>query len=49
MVEEIQSGVSLRETKLKNQINLRHDAKVIKCEFEIGSLVLRRNMKDSRK
>jgi len=48
MVEEIRAGSSLREAKLKQQIALRHDTKVIKRSFEIGDLVLRRNMKDSR-
>ncbi|XP_058724210.1 uncharacterized protein LOC131595762 [Vicia villosa] len=48
MVEEIRAGSALREAKLKQQIALRHNAKVIKREFEIGALVLRRNMKDSR-
>ena len=43
LVEEIQSGAALREAKLKHQISLRHDAKVIKREFQVGSLVLRRN------
>src|SRR3954471_18306068 len=48
MVEEIRTGSSLREAKLKQQIALRYNAKVIKREFEVGALVLRRNMKDSR-
>ncbi|XP_058730546.1 uncharacterized protein LOC131602421 [Vicia villosa] len=48
MVEEIRLGASLRETKIKQQITLRHDAKVIKREFEVGSLVHLRNKKDSR-
>ncbi|XP_058761331.1 uncharacterized protein LOC131634721 [Vicia villosa] len=48
MVEEIRTGSSLREAKLKQQIALRHNTKVIKHEFEVGALVLRRNMKDSR-
>ncbi|XP_058721487.1 uncharacterized protein LOC131593221 [Vicia villosa] len=48
MVEEIQMGSSLREAKLKQQIALRHNTKVIKRKFEVGALVLRRNMKDSR-
>ncbi|XP_058775973.1 uncharacterized protein LOC131650274 [Vicia villosa] len=47
MVEEIRTGSSLREAKLKQQIALRHSTKVIKRGFEIGDLVLRRNMKDS--
>src|SRR4051812_31617439 len=48
MVEEIRTGSSLREAKLKQQIALRHNTKVIKRSFEVGDLVLRRNMKDSR-
>ena len=48
LVEEIWSGAALREAKLKQQISLRHDAKVIRREFQVGSLVLRRNQKDSR-
>ncbi|XP_058782881.1 uncharacterized protein LOC131657510 [Vicia villosa] len=48
MVEEIRSGSSLREARLKQQIALHHSAKVIKREFEVGALVLRRNMKDLR-
>ena len=48
LVEEIRSGAALRETTLKQQITLRHDNKVIRRGFEVGSLVLRRNQKDSR-
>src|SRR3954466_2613890 len=48
MVEEIRTGSSLRKEKLKQQIALCHNAKVIKREFQVGALVLRRNMKDSR-
>src|SRR3954469_11348628 len=48
MVEEIRIGSSLREAKLKQQIALRYNTKVIKREFEVGAPVLRRNMKDSR-
>ena len=32
---------------MKQKIALRHYAKVIRREFQIGSLVLRRNQKDS--
>src|SRR3954469_15025908 len=48
LVEEVRSSASLHEAKLKQHITLRHDAKVIKREFEIGSLVLGRNAKDLR-
>ncbi|MCI22301.1 hypothetical protein A2U01_0043477 [Trifolium medium] len=47
LVEEIRTGASLREATLKQKIVARHDSKVIKREFEVGSLVLRRNAKDS--
>ena len=40
LVEEIRSGASLREASLKQKITLRHDAKVIRREFQVGSLVL---------
>ncbi|CAJ2632149.1 unnamed protein product [Trifolium pratense] len=43
LVEEIRTGVSLKEATLKQKIAARHDTKVIKREFEVGSLVLRRN------
>ncbi|PNX69226.1 hypothetical protein L195_g064338, partial [Trifolium pratense] len=42
LVEEIRTGASLREATLKQKIASRHDVKVIKREFEVGSLVLRR-------
>ncbi|MCI80209.1 hypothetical protein A2U01_0101480 [Trifolium medium] len=32
---------------MKQKIAARHDAKVIKRSFDVGSLVLRRNAKDS--
>ena len=48
LVEEIRTGASLRETSLKQKIALRHNAKVIRRDFEVGSLVLRRSHKDSR-
>lgn len=48
LVEEIRSGAALREAKLKQQVSLRYDAKIIRREFQVGSLVLRRNQKDSR-
>ena len=47
LVEEIRSRAALREATLKQRVALRHNDKVIKREFEIGSLVLRRNQKDS--
>ncbi|GAU34117.1 hypothetical protein TSUD_65960 [Trifolium subterraneum] len=48
LVEELRTVASLREATLKQQIAARHDKRVIKREFEVGSLVLRRNQKDSR-
>ncbi|GAU32257.1 hypothetical protein TSUD_53840 [Trifolium subterraneum] len=48
LVEELRTGASLREATLKQKIAARHDKRVIKREFEVGSLVLRRNHKDSR-
>ncbi|CAJ2634768.1 unnamed protein product [Trifolium pratense] len=48
LVEEILTGASLWEATLKQKIAARHDVKVIKREFEVGSLVLRRNAKDSQ-
>ncbi|KAI5406559.1 hypothetical protein KIW84_053046 [Lathyrus oleraceus] len=48
LVEEIRFEAALRETTLKQKIALRHDAKVIKREFQVGTLVLRRNQKNPR-
>ncbi|KAI5413155.1 hypothetical protein KIW84_057670 [Lathyrus oleraceus] len=48
LVDEIRSEAALRETTLKQKIALRHDAKVIKREFQVGTLVLRRNQKNPR-
>ncbi|GAU40178.1 hypothetical protein TSUD_292830 [Trifolium subterraneum] len=48
LVEELRTGASLREATLKQKIVVRHDKRVIKRAFEVGSLVLRRNQKDSR-
>ncbi|GAU35417.1 hypothetical protein TSUD_375070 [Trifolium subterraneum] len=48
LVEELRTGASLREATLKQKIAARHDKWVIKREFDVGSLVLRRNQKDSR-
>ncbi|GAU50709.1 hypothetical protein TSUD_301140 [Trifolium subterraneum] len=48
LVEELRTGASLREATLKQKIAARHDKRVIEREFEVGSLVLRRNQKDSR-
>ena len=48
LVEEIRSGVALCEAALKQRVALRHDDKVIRHEFQIGRLILRRNQKDSR-
>ena len=49
LVEEIRSGAALREAMMKRQVALRHDSKVIKREFQVGSLVLQRKQKDSGK
>ncbi|GAU47643.1 hypothetical protein TSUD_238620 [Trifolium subterraneum] len=48
LVEELRTGASLREATIKQNIAARHDKRVIKREFEVGSLVLRRNQKDLR-
>ncbi|GAU45958.1 hypothetical protein TSUD_301670 [Trifolium subterraneum] len=48
LIEELRTGASLREATLKQKIAARHDKRVMKREFEVGSLVLRRNQKDSR-
>ncbi|GAU45489.1 hypothetical protein TSUD_191080 [Trifolium subterraneum] len=47
LVEEIRTAASLKEALLKQPVATRHDTKVIKRDFEVGSLVLRRNAKDS--
>ncbi|GAU41925.1 hypothetical protein TSUD_25660 [Trifolium subterraneum] len=47
LVEEIRTTASLKEASLKQLVAARHDTKVIKRDFEVGSLVLRRNAKDS--
>ena len=47
LVEEIRSGAALCEATLKQQVALHHDSKFIRREFQVGSLVLRRNQKDS--
>ncbi|GAU26664.1 hypothetical protein TSUD_314410 [Trifolium subterraneum] len=47
LVEEIRTSASLKEASLKQRVAARHDTKVIKRDFEVGSLVLRRNAKDS--
>jgi hypothetical protein len=38
----------LREAVLKQKIAARRNKKVIKRDFEVGDLVLRRNQKDSK-
>ena len=43
LVEEIRSGAALREATLKQRVALHHNDKVIRREFQIGSLVLQRN------
>jgi hypothetical protein len=47
LVEELRTAASLREASLKQKVAARHDLKVIKREFDVGSLVLRRNAKDT--
>lgn len=47
-VKEIRLGEALHEAVFKQRITLCYDAKVITREFQVGSLVLRRNHKDSR-
>ncbi|MCH91092.1 hypothetical protein A2U01_0012017, partial [Trifolium medium] len=47
LVDELRTAASLREASLKQNVAARHDVKVIKREFDVGSLVLRRNAKDS--
>ncbi|KAK2456096.1 hypothetical protein QL285_003492 [Trifolium repens] len=47
LVEEIRTRASLKEATLKQKVAARHDTKVIPREFDVGSLVLRRNAKDS--
>ena len=47
LVEEIREGVALREASLKQKITIRYGTKVIRREFEVGSLVLKRNHKES--
>ena len=49
LVEEIRSGAGLHEATLKQEVAVCHDNKVIKRKFQVGNLVLRRNLKDSRK
>jgi ribonuclease HI len=41
LIEELRHGATLKEAALKQKIAARHDQKVIKREFEVGSLVLR--------
>ncbi|CAJ2677123.1 unnamed protein product [Trifolium pratense] len=48
LLEELRDGAALREATLKQKIAKRHDKRVIKREFDVGTLVLRRNQKDSR-
>ena len=49
LVEEIRTGEALREAPLKQKIAMRYDAKVIRREFEVSSLILKRNRKESHK
>jgi len=44
--DEVRSEAALRETTLKQKIAARHSKKVIKREFKVGDLVLRRNQND---
>ncbi|CAJ2666983.1 unnamed protein product [Trifolium pratense] len=48
LLEELRDGAALREAILKQKIAKRHDKRVVKREFDVGTLVLRRNQKDSR-
>ena len=48
LVKEIRSGAALRKATLKQRVALSHDDKVIRREFQVDSLVLQRNQKDSR-
>jgi len=47
LVDEVRNEAALLETTLKQKIAACQSKKVIKREFEIGDLVLRRNQKDS--
>jgi len=47
-VEEVRSEAASRETTLKQKITACQIKKVIKREFEVGDLVLRRKKKDSK-
>ena len=40
-------GAALREAFLKQKFSIRYDTKVIRCEFKVSSLVLKRNYKES--
>ena len=46
--EEIRIAAALRESSLKQKISIRYDAKVRWREFEVSSIVLKRNHKESR-
>ncbi|MCI45426.1 gypsy retrotransposon integrase-like protein, partial [Trifolium medium] len=39
LVEELRTAASLREASLKQKVAARHDLKVLKREFDVGSLV----------
>ncbi|MCI16634.1 hypothetical protein A2U01_0037778, partial [Trifolium medium] len=41
LLEELRDSAALREASLKQKIAIRHDKKVIKRDFYIGSLVLK--------
>ncbi|MCI83724.1 hypothetical protein A2U01_0105000, partial [Trifolium medium] len=41
LLEELRDGAALREALLKQKIASQHDKKVIKSDFDVGSLVLR--------
>ncbi|PNX98275.1 gag-pol polyprotein [Trifolium pratense] len=47
LVEELRTAASLHEASLKQKVAARHNLKVIAREFDVDSLVLRRNAKDS--
>ena len=48
LVEEIRKVAALREASLKQKIAMCYDTKVIRREFEVSRLVLKRNHRESR-
>ena len=47
LVKEVWTKAALWEASLKQRIAIQYDAKVIRREFEVGILVLKRNHKES--